>query len=397
MIKNLPLFRKKRKQVLTIFWLVFLLFLTIFLVFSVVNYYQKPEIKWLTIPEKELLINEPFSGNLYFNDTLGYNTFSPLVVSGIERAEKSIELAMYSFDSLVIRDALIRAADRGVAVKIIFSSKHEVGENNFFSEAQDKIQLKFLDQKKGYMHHKFMIVDGGQPSQELFFGSYNFTEIQDKFDPSFLMITKRPEIVSLFGEEFDRLDNEDSWLSKKTLSYNPFKARIIYPEGFLEIWFLPENNNYSLKSKMISLIKEAKNSLQIMIWLLTDNDLASAFLYQAKKIPVSIITDDFNWSAKGSFFPIMEKQKQRQEITNLQFVTDEKRNQEVLKFFPDSDLNSFLHHHTLIIDDDLVIFGTNNWSGGGFLRNDESVMISNLDNLVLAFKNSYNNNLKANK
>jgi phosphatidylserine/phosphatidylglycerophosphate/cardiolipin synthase-like enzyme len=388
--------KKLRKRLITIMPLL-LLFLAVYSIFLVINYYQEPVVDKIS-PVNEIKISEPFSGELFFNDNLGDEKLSALVVSSIDKAEKSVDLAMYSLDDLNIRNSLMAAANRGVLVTIVFSSKHEASERSFFAGHGNNLRLLFVgDEETGYMHHKFMLVDKGLSSQQLFFGSYNFTEIQDMFDPSFLMITSREELVTLFSEEFTRLLSKVLWLEKKSLNYNSFAAKIEYQDGFLELWFPPSNNNFNLKSRMTALIDQAKSNIKVMIWYLTDSDIASSLLFKAKNIPVSIITDDFNWSSAQSIFPVMQKQKERQGINNLTFITDEKRNSEILKFIPGSDLNSFLHHHTIIIDDELVLFGTNNWSSGGFFRNDESVMISNINSIVKAFNQSYLNNLKANE
>ena len=49
------------------------------------------------------------------------------------------------------------------------------------------------------------------------------------------------------------------------------------------------------------------------------------------------------------------------------------------------DFNSFVHHHTLIVDDELVFTGTNNWSQGGFYYNDESIIVTDVQNVVDAY------------
>jgi len=51
----------------------------------------------------------------------------------------------------------------------------------------------------------------------------------------------------------------------------------------------------------------------------------------------------------------------------------------------------------MLLDNQIVIFGTNNWSAGGFYKNDESVMISSIPSLVSVFKNSFDYNYQKNK
>ena len=374
-----------------------ILSLVIFLSAFIFKLYQTPSNKTFT-PVKTININEPFSAKFYFNDKSGTNDFSDLIVKNINSSHKTIEIALYSIDSTAIRDALFAAAKRGVLVNLILSNSQETGETILLKNGGANLKFTFIGVGgTGYMHHKFMLIDQGDANQKLFFGSYNFTELQGKFDPSFIMETSRPEIINVFSEEFNRLSSNQTWQAKKTKNYNPFAARIEYPEGYLEIWFPPEPKSNSLKDRMLSLIKNATSNLKIMTWYITDKDIAAALISRAKTLPITIITDDYNWSNSSSVFPIMAAQKDRQKLDNLQMITDLKRNTEVQKIIKDDTFNSFLHHHLLIVDDATAVFGTNNWSSGGFFLNDESIMISNISSVVSAFEQSYLLNYNINK
>src|SRR5262249_54954035 len=57
------------------------------------------------------------------------------------------------------------------------------------------------DQRSDLMHDKFLIVDG----QELWVGSPNFTSISFCTDNNNAIIIDRPEIVSAYRGEFDRM------------------------------------------------------------------------------------------------------------------------------------------------------------------------------------------------
>ena len=345
-------------------------------------------------PEKTIDVNESFSGQLHFNDVLGSEDFSKLIISSIEDEQKRIEMAMYSMDSVDIRDALFKAAERGVEVKLVFSNKHEIRLRQFFESAPSGIKIVYVGNsiEKVYMHHKFLIIDRGLDSQKLFFGSYNFTDIQGKFDPSFILETTRPEIIDVFGSEWDLLVDPNSWSSKRLTSHNPFAALINYPEGYLEIWFTPESPVNSLRTRMIKAIDGAKEGVKALIWHLTDRDIAATLISASKRLPTIIVADDFNFFLPESMFPAMLAQKSRQDLKNLEIVHDAKRSIEVVKILADDSLNSFLHHHTLLIDNNLVIFGTNNWSSGGFNQNDESAMVSNIPALVEGFLSSFEYN-----
>lgn len=348
-------------------------------------------------PLKTIEVAEHFSGRVYFNDSLGTNDFSELLTNNIDKAEKSIEIAVYSMDSRAIQDALYRAAARGVAVNIIFDATHQENLRNFFAAKPENVKIDFASAgESGYMHHKFLLLDRGGSGQKLFFSSYNFTYLQGKYDPSFILETDRPEIIAVFGEEFDRWDARLGG-SKTAAAYNPFAARIEYPEGFLEIWFSPGTAESNIKNRMIGLLQNSAGNIKAMIWQMTDRDMAAELAAAAAREPVGIITDDYNWSKDRSVFPILAAQKGRQSLDNLHITIDQKRNQEAEKFLNNDSFNSFLHHHLLIVDDRVAVFGTENWSSGGFFSNGESIMVTDIKSLVEAFEKSYQSNYEANK
>ncbi|MFA6995208.1 MAG: phospholipase D-like domain-containing protein [Patescibacteria group bacterium] len=373
-----------------------LLILCLYLGLTFFRLYQNREVI-TSPPARTIEVNESFSANLYFNDELGLDVFSELIVNGLDAAKNKIELAMYSMDNSAIRDALYRAAARGVSVDLVFSDKHQNGIENLFVNNHKNLKISFVSSNGGSMHHKFLLIDRGSAQPKLFFGSYNFTNIQGKYDPSFILTTERPELISLFGDEFDRLAGGLHGSVKKSANYNPYAALIRYPEGFIEIWFSPGLVDNNIKDRMLNLIRNSRDNIKIMTWSLTDKDVAAELALKSKQIPVSIITDDYNWSATGSAFPVLAAQKNRQNLNNLEIITDSNRNQEIAKILPDDDLNSFLHHHLLVLDDRIAVFGTNNWSSNGFFRNDESVMITNIKSLVKAFEQSYTFNYNKNK
>lgn len=373
-----------------------LLILCLYLGLTFFSLYQNREVT-KSKPARTIEVNEPFTANLYFNDELGLDVFSELIINGLDSAKNKIELAMYSMDNTAVRDALYRAAARGVLINLIFSDKHENGVKNLFNNNHKNLKISFISSNDGSMHHKFLLIDRGSTQQKLFFGSYNFTNIQGKYDPSFMLTTERPELIWVFGDEFERLAGGIPGGVKESTNYNPYAALIKYPEGFIEIWFSPGLVNNNIKDRMLSLIKNSRSNIKIMTWSLTDKDVAAELALKSKQIPVSIITDDYNWSAAGSAFPILAAQKNRQNLNNLEIITDSNRNQEIAKILPNNDLNSFLHHHLLVVDDRVAVFGTNNWSSNGFFRNDESMMITNIKSLIKAFEQSYTVNYNKNK
>lgn len=392
MIKNMK-WAKNLKIISSLWWALGLLLLAAVLLVSFFKLGYKPSPKVVLSPAEDLQINEPFSGTLFFNNQMGSEVFSKPLVEVIAKSKKTIEVAVYSMDDDRIRDAIYAASKRGVKVSIILSDKRKEGHDGVFKNMPAGMTRQDISSKDGSMHHKFIIIDRGTPEALLFFGSYNFTRLQEKFDPCFLLETTRPEIVQVFGKEFDRLNSGEHSISKKS---NPFAARIKYPEGYLEIWFSPQREA-GLRDRMIQMIKSADKEIKALVWNFTDDGLAQEFLAAAKKKKITIITDDANYNGPDSVFSVMQKEKIRRYLNNLTIITDAKRSREVEQEFKQKDFNSFLHHHVLLIDDREVAFGTGNWSKGGFYGNDESYMISDIPQLVKEFSTTWSFHYEKNK
>lgn len=121
----------------------------------------------------------------------------------VEQADRSIKIAAFTFTSDRLRDALIKAHYYGIDVKVVMERRNANGlgsEYNALKEAGIDIKL---DENKGNMHHKFMIID----DDIVEFGSYNYGKnANDKNDENILIIYNS-EVARKFSEEFDRIYN----------------------------------------------------------------------------------------------------------------------------------------------------------------------------------------------
>jgi len=380
----------------SLFLILFLFFLSLFYFFS-----DNKNLKEITpiAPREELTVDYDFKADVYFNDKLGENIFSDEVIKSINSATNTIEIAVYAMNDSNIKEALKKAADRGVEIVVLVCSKGKDIHDVFFADIENFITRKditysFWKNNRSYlMHHKFIIVDRQLESRTLFFGSYNFTYLQEKYDPSFLIKTNDENFVRIFGEEFDRINSGIHGARKTIENVNPFAARIKYKNGFIEIWFSPGDKYNNAKNRMIELAKNTQEKIRIMIWLWTDRGLAKEILLIPKDKKITMITDESNLNQNGSVFKSIFKVGV---YDNVEVITDEKRQYEMQEL-GQNILNSFLHQHTMIIDDKILITGTNNWSIAGFFNNDESIIISDIPFLVESFVDSFKINYLKNK
>jgi len=121
------------------------------------------------------------------------------VVAQIDQSTKTIDVAIYHLTSREIAQALVRAKDRGVIIRIFM----DTGEaRTKYSKSRYLVQNGFdvkLHKGQGLMHHKFAIVD----HRVLITGSFNWTPTAEEKNQENLLILRDPELIRKYGERFE--------------------------------------------------------------------------------------------------------------------------------------------------------------------------------------------------
>lgn len=151
-----------------------------------------------------------FSPQVYENGHLAR------VVREIDAAQKSIDVAIYSYSDAKVAAALKAAVARGVKVRLIFN---DAGPDARLADlaaraasTTGKIEASGVDVRyvNKIMHHKFMIVDGPRDgaaaakTAKLVTGSANWSNSAvTRFDENTMFITGNEELNLRFQREFD--------------------------------------------------------------------------------------------------------------------------------------------------------------------------------------------------
>ena len=125
------------------------------------------------------------------------------IVSEIDSAKKQVWAAMYFFTSRPIAQALVRAKDRGVDVRVCM----DVGQRTSKYSKSRFLANKGINGRlvgtAGIMHNKFCLID----DYVTITGSYNWTAAADLKNDENLLIIRSEDIATIFREEFERLWN----------------------------------------------------------------------------------------------------------------------------------------------------------------------------------------------
>jgi phosphatidylserine/phosphatidylglycerophosphate/cardiolipin synthase-like enzyme len=128
------------------------------------------------------------------------------ILREIEAAQVTIDVAMYSFTSEPIAEALVDAMDQGVAIRVLLD-KQQAGGKYSQIDYLDSCGVEVrIEDWSGYMHHKFAVID----SSVLIVGSYNWSANAERSNNENLLVLRDDSLSLVFLEEFqglwDRVD-----------------------------------------------------------------------------------------------------------------------------------------------------------------------------------------------
>lgn len=134
------------------------------------------------------------------------------ILRSINGAVESIYVAIYTFTSREIAEALVEAARRGVDVKVIMDpsqAEEKFSKYNFLRKNGIRVVTPVYDVPQGRgrffrpkMHHKFIVFD----KKYVLTGSYNLTASAEELnDENCVFIYEDKRIVQRFIDEFNRL------------------------------------------------------------------------------------------------------------------------------------------------------------------------------------------------
>ncbi|KAF2956911.1 phospholipase D-like domain-containing protein [Marinitoga sp. 38H-ov] len=158
---------------------------------------------------KQSLDNKPYK-KVEFDSGLIKPYFTPeddltdRIIELINNAKNSIHVMMFTFSKKEIADALIRAKNNGIDVKVIaeeYQSNYKWAQINYLKENGVNV---ILDKNNKTFHYKTMIIDG----KITLTGSFNFTNSAQYNNDENSLIIYSEYISKEYENEFDKLWNK---------------------------------------------------------------------------------------------------------------------------------------------------------------------------------------------
>ena len=232
----------------------------------------------------------------------------------IDGAQRSIDIAMYSYSDNGIQEALERAVGRGVSVRFVFESANEDRKDpdgTMSARIEDLgIDVRYVNK---IMHHKFALIDGPRSDLEdaytatLVTGSGNWSySAGTKYDENTVVLRHNGELALRFQKEFNHLwDNSRDFVWTDGLTYltsKPITDWVIPDDPTVDAFFTSSNFDVRMSStygptfsvvsgqnavaeRLVALIEESTESIRIASGHLRSRPVAEALLAKYQSHP----------------------------------------------------------------------------------------------------------------
>jgi phosphatidylserine/phosphatidylglycerophosphate/cardiolipin synthase-like enzyme len=203
------------------------------------------------------------------------------------------------------------------------------------------------DRHESLMHDKFVVIDRSQ----VWTGSMNFTTGGAYLDNNNLISLQSSELAQAFTHEFEQMFLEDHFSSEK--SAGAPNAGVTVNGSQIEVYFSPQDGTLE---HILSAVNAAQESISFMAYSFTSDELAAALIERAKAgVTVRGIFDkDQYHSNSGTEFDTLT-------AAGLDVWLDGNPR--------------LMHHKVIIIDGQVVITGSYNFSNNAEHYNDENTLI----------------------
>ncbi len=370
------------------------------------------------------------------NVTRSGDNLEQILIDAIKSANSTIDVAVQELRLPNIAKALVKQSQNNIKVRIILESNYSRPISEFTQKTINKIATRKRDRYQEYftfidinqdgslssqeirerdaliilknanipiiddtedgtkgtglMHHKFMIID----NKTVLTGSANFTlsgihgdftNIKTRGNANNLLKINSPQIAQIFTEEFNLMWG-DGMGGKPNSKFGVNKPQrspqtILLGDSTVTIKFSPNSlrDDWSITSNGLigQTLSIANDSIDLALFVFTEQKIANILeKRQGQGVAVKALIDpEFafrNYSEGLDMLGVALSNNCRYETDNRPWV-----NKIDTVGIPQLQKGDKLHHKFGVIDNNIVITGSHNWSAAANNQNDETLLIIN--------------------
>ena len=276
------------------------------------------------------------------------------LAEAIDRAGRSVDMAIYDLDLWSLRDALLGAEARGVRVRLVVEADN-LGSPEIYDLIAAGIPV-VADGWEPLMHDKFTVIDG----REVWTGSMNYTVRDAYFNDNNLLRLISSSLAQAYTDEFDEMFQDGAF---GAFSPSGVGQRARLSDGSeVEVYFAPDDRPLE---KLLALVGGARQRVEFAAFSFTSADLAAALLQKdAQGLAVRGVIESGQAANLGSQWDVLRD-------AGLDVRLDGN---------PDN-----MHHKLIVIDAATVVTGSYNFSRSAEEFNDENLVVIHSPELARRF------------
>jgi phosphatidylserine/phosphatidylglycerophosphate/cardiolipin synthase-like enzyme len=279
------------------------------------------------------------------------------VAASMDTAQRTLDVVVYEFNWEPLAEAMVRAAERGVKVRLVTDTDTVNDEEGKQIIAQLKAaNIPFVDdQRSAIMHDKFVVIDGAT----LWTGSMNFT-INDAFknNNSFMEI-RSTRLAENYTAKFEQMFTQKEFGESLTAP----NQTVTIGGTEVENYFSPDAG---VAAAILEELQAAQKSIYFIAFTFTRDDMANVLIDKAQA----------GLTVQGVF-----------ETRQVAAGADQAWNiltQAALNVRQDGNPRT-MHHKVFIIDGETVVMGSYNFTKAAEQDNDENILIIHNANIAQAY------------
>lgn len=288
----------------------------------------------------EVFFTDPFSGLAHFQE----DGIEGRLIDSIGKAKVSLDVAIYSMNDYPLERAIIEANQRGVSVRMVMES------DSMDTTTVDRLRGAGIpirgDESLGLMHHKFIVVDG----VEVWTGSANFTYDSFYQDHNNLLHIMDQVVAEEYSIEFTEMFEQG--LFGPNFRVDGPTLRVEKADLVVETYFSPDDQ---AARQIVHLLNNARKSVYFMAYTFTVADYSEILIGKKQDgLDVQGILDELMLGSESSEYSVLVDAG--------------------IPVFVDSG-DGLMHHKVIIIDEEIVITGSYNFTANAERQNDENMLI----------------------
>ncbi len=278
----------------------------------------------------------------------------------IDHAQYTIDAAVFEFGLQNVADALIRAQQRGVQVRMVHDDEHTAEDEEMAQVIAAGIPATG-DRREPYMHNKFFVFD----RSIVWTGSTNITVNGMYRNNNNALAIVSEELAANYTAEFEEMFNGQ--FGPSSPANTPFPGIPINSTMWVETYFSPED---LARDQIVSVVSEAQHSVHFMAFSFTSDEIGDAMMQRADAgVEVAGIFETRGANTQYSECPRM-----------LNYGLDVRL---------DGNPRT-MHHKVVIIDGAIVVTGSFNFSSNATNNNDENILIIHSPYVAARYEEEFN-------